>query len=105
MTKDEVLDGFSFANPAEAEKLRQWHIKWVQLEGEREHRYTETIVAATPALAIEEWSKKSWIHARIDAVYDPQKVAVRSLSGNTKTSERQTGMPGRNHLKPNNGGS
>ena len=24
MTKDEVLDGFSFANPAEAEKLRQW---------------------------------------------------------------------------------
>jgi len=61
--------------------MRPWHIKWVQLEGEREHRYTETIVAATPALAIEEWSKKSWIHARIDAVYDPQKVAVRSLSG------------------------
>ena len=24
MTKDEVLDGFSFADPAEAEKLRQW---------------------------------------------------------------------------------
>lgn len=34
--------------------MRPWHIAWVQLEGEREHRYTETVVAATPALAIEE---------------------------------------------------
>ena len=55
--------------------MRPWHIEWVQLEGGREHRYTETVVAATPALAIEE----SWIHARIDAVYDPQKVAVKRI--------------------------
>lgn len=59
--------------------MRPWHIEWVQLEGGRELRYTETVVAATPALAIEEWSKKSWIHARIDAVYDPQKFAVKRI--------------------------
>ena len=59
--------------------MRPWHISWAQLENGREYRYTETAVAATPALAIEEWSKKSWIHARIDAVYDPQKVAVKRI--------------------------
>ena len=59
--------------------MRPWHIEWVQLEGGREHRYTETVVAATPALAIAEWSKKSRINARIDAVYDPQKVAVKRM--------------------------
>lgn len=63
--------------------MRPWHIEWVQIEGGREggreHRYTETVVAATPTLAIVEWSKKSWIHARIDAVYDPQKFAVKRM--------------------------
>jgi len=59
--------------------MRPWHISWAQLENGREYRYTETVVAETPAKAIEEWSKKSWIHARIDAVYDPQKVAVKRI--------------------------
>lgn len=59
--------------------MRPWHIEWTQTIDGREHRYTETVVAATAALAIAEWSKKSWIHARIDAVYDPQKVAVKRI--------------------------
>lgn len=74
--------------------MRPWHIAWVQLEGEREHRYTETVVAATPALAIAEWSKKSWIHARIDAVYDPQKVAVKGFSGKHQKPRTADGHAG-----------
>ena len=56
--------------------MRPWHIEWTQTIDGREHRYTETVVAATAALAITKWSEKSWINARVDAVYDPKIFTV-----------------------------
>lgn len=56
--------------------MRPWHIEWTQTIDGRERRYTETVVAATAALAIAKWSEKSWINARVDAVYDPQIFTV-----------------------------
>lgn len=57
--------------------MRPWHIKWTQTIDGREHRYTETVVAATAALARAKWSEKSWINARVDAVYDARMFSGR----------------------------
>ena len=59
--------------------MRPWHIEWTQTTTGKEEHFTDAFVAETPALAIEQWAKKGYCDAQIDAVYDPQKFESKRL--------------------------
>lgn len=56
--------------------MRPWHIEWTQTTVGEEKHFTDAFAAETPALAIAQWSAKSYCNAQIDAVYNPLKVRI-----------------------------
>lgn len=56
--------------------MRPWHIEWTQTTDGKEEYFTDVFVAETPALVIAWWEAKSYCNARIDAVYDPQRIGT-----------------------------
>ena len=56
--------------------MKTWHIEWTQTTDGEEKYFTDASVAETAGLAIARWAAKSCCNARIDAVYDPQRIGI-----------------------------